>query len=67
MVLLGSASSWWWGGWVGFGVAVVYACGGLTRALMKSLLNVTSWSSWQPWAPFSVDDITDGTVATVLG
>jgi type IV secretion system protein TrbL len=56
-----------WGGWVGFGVAVVYACGGLTRALMKSLLNVTSWSSWQPWAPFSVDDITDGTVATVLG
>ena len=56
-----------WGGWVGFGVAVVYACGGLTRALMRSLLNVTSWSSWQPWAPFSVDDITDGTVATVLG
>src|SRR5215218_4665930 len=56
-----------WGGWVGFGVAVVYACGGLTRALMKSLLNVTSWSSWQPWTPFSVDDITDGTVATVLG
>ena len=41
-----------WAGWVGFGVAVVYACGGLTRALMKSLLNVTSWSSWQPWAPF---------------
>ena len=56
-----------WGGWVGFGVAVVYACGGLTRALMRSLLNVTSWSTWQPWAPFSVDDITDGTVATVLG
>src|SRR5215207_10400378 len=56
-----------WGGWVGFGVAVVYACGGLTRALMRSLLNVTSWSTWQPWAPFGVDDITDGTVATVLG
>ena len=48
-----------WGGWVGFGVAVVYACGGLTRALMKSLLNVTNWSSWQPWTPFSVDDITE--------
>jgi type IV secretion system protein TrbL len=56
-----------WGGWVGFGVAVVYACGGLTRALMRSLLNVTSWSTWQPWAPFGVEDITDGTVATVLG
>ena len=56
-----------WGGWVGFAVAVVYACGGLTRALMRSLLNVTSWSTWQPWAPFGVEDITDGTVATVLG
>jgi hypothetical protein len=56
-----------WAGWVGFGVAVVYACGGLTRALMKSLLNVTSWSTWQPWTPFGVQDITDGTVATVLG
>jgi hypothetical protein len=56
-----------WAGWVSFGVAVVYACGGLTRALMRSLLNVTSWSTWQPWTPFSVDDITDGTVATLLG
>ena len=56
-----------WAGWVGYGVAVVAACGGLTRALMRSLLNVTSWSTWQPWAPFGVDDITDGTVATVLG
>jgi hypothetical protein len=56
-----------WAGWVGFGVAVVYACGGLTRALMRSLLNVTNWSIRQPWEPFSVDDITDGTVATVLG
>src|SRR5215218_2510778 len=56
-----------WAGWVGFGVAVVYACGGLTRVLMKSMLTVTTWSSWQPWKPFSVEDITDGTVATVLG
>src|SRR5215213_1848871 len=56
-----------WAGWLGFGVAVIAACGGLTRALMRSLLNVTAWSAWQPWTPFSVDDITDGTVATVLG
>jgi hypothetical protein len=56
-----------WAGWISFGVAVVAACGGLTRALMETLLNVTSWSSWQPWQPFSVGDITDGTVATVLG
>src|SRR5215211_2348888 len=56
-----------WAGWIGFGVAVVAACGGLTRSLMEGLLNVTTWSAWQPWQPFSVDDITDGTVATVLG
>ena len=56
-----------WAGWISFGVAVVAACGGLTRALMESLLNVTSWSTWQPWQPFTVGDITDGTVATVLG
>jgi hypothetical protein len=56
-----------WAGWISFGAAVVAACGGVTRALMESLLNVTSWSSWQPWQPFGVGDITDGTVATVLG
>jgi type IV secretion system protein TrbL len=56
-----------WAAWISFGVAVVAACGGLTRALMESLLNVTTWSSWQPWQPITVDDITDGTVATVLG
>lgn len=56
-----------WAGWIGVGAAVVVACGGLTRALMESLLNVTTWSAWQPWQPFTVDDITDGTVATVLG
>jgi hypothetical protein len=56
-----------WAAWVAYGVAVVAACGGLTRALMGSLLKVSSWSGWQPWAPFTTGDIVDGTVATVLG
>ena len=56
-----------WAAWVTYGVAVIAACGGLTRALMGSLLNVNSWSAWQPWAPFTTADIVDGTVATVLG
>jgi hypothetical protein len=56
-----------WAAWVTYGVAVIAACGGLTRALMGSLLNVSSWSAWQPWAPFTTGDIVDGTVATVLG
>jgi hypothetical protein len=56
-----------WAAWVAYGVAVIAACGGLTRALMDSLLKVNSWSAWQPWAPFTTGDIVDGTVATVLG
>ncbi len=56
-----------WGGWIAYGITIVTACGGLTRALMQGLLNVTSWTAWQPWEPFTPADITDGTVATVLG
>lgn len=56
-----------WAAWVAYGVGVIAACGGLTRALMGSLLKVSSWSAWAPWAPFTTGDITDGTVATVLG
>ncbi len=56
-----------WGGWLTYLVALVAACGGLTKALMQSLLNVTSWSAWQPWDAIAVQDVADGTVATVLG
>lgn len=56
-----------WGGWLTYLVALVAACGGLTRALMQSLLDVTSLSAWQPWDAIAVQDVADGTVATVLG
>ena len=56
-----------WAGWIVYSVAVVAACGGLTRALMDSLLSVQSWSAWQPWKPLQVGDLVDATVATVLG
>lgn len=56
-----------WFGWVGYGVVLVAACSGLTKALMQTLLNVTSWSKWEPWAPFTAADITNTTVAVVLG
>ena len=56
-----------WGGWIGYTVAVTAACSGLTRALMESLMNVTSWGAWQPWKPFDGKDITDAATATVLG
>jgi hypothetical protein len=56
-----------WAGWIVYGVAVVAACGGLTRALMDTLLSVQSWSAWQPWQPLQVGDLVDATVATVLG
>lgn len=56
-----------WGAWLTYLVALVAACGGLTRALMQSLLNVTSWSAWQPWDAIAVQDVADATIATVLG
>ncbi len=56
-----------WAGWIAYGVAIVAAAGGLTRALMEGLLNVTTWTSWQPFEPFTPADITDAGVATVLG
>jgi len=54
-------------GWVSYGTAVVAACGGLTRALMGSLLGVGSWAAWEPWGTVSTNDITDGAIATILG
>ncbi|WP_295697250.1 type IV secretion system protein [Lapillicoccus sp.] len=56
-----------WAGWVVYAVAVLAAAGGLTRALMQSLLQVDAMAAWQPWTGFSTNDITDGTIATVLG
>ena len=56
-----------WAAWIAYAVAVLAAAGGLTRALMQSMLHVDAMSVWQPWAPFSTSDITDGTIATVLG
>lgn len=56
-----------WVLWVGYAVAVLAAAGGLTDALMQSLLGVDALSAWQPWTGFSTSDITDGTIATVLG
>ena len=56
-----------WFAWVGYGITLVAACSGLTKALMQSLLNVTRWSEWEPWEPFTASDITNGTVAVILG
>lgn len=53
--------------WIGYTVAVTAAMGGLTRATMQSLLNVTSWNSWQPWTAFDPKQVTDAALATVLG
>ncbi len=55
------------GAWVGYTVLVTAAVGGLTRAVMESLLGVTSWNSWQPWTSFDTKQVTDAGLATVLG
>lgn len=56
-----------WGGWLGYTAAIVTAAGGLTHAVMQSLMGVTSWKAWEPWKPFDPSAITDAGVATVLG
>jgi hypothetical protein len=56
-----------WAAWIGYAVLIVTASAGLTRALMESLLNVTSWHAWQPWTPIETQNITDAAAATVLG
>ncbi|HEY3368098.1 MAG TPA: type IV secretion system protein, partial [Symbiobacteriaceae bacterium] len=43
------------------------AVGGLTRGVMASLMNVTSWNAWEPWKSFDPKSITDAGMATVLG
>lgn len=55
------------GGWIGYTVAITAAAGGLTRAVMEQVMNVTSWNSWEPWTSFDVKQITDAGLATVLG
>ena len=56
-----------WGGWLGYTAAIVTAAGGLTHAVMESLMGVTSWKAWAPWKPFDPSEIADAGVATVLG
>ena len=57
-----------WAGWIALAVTIVAACGGLTRALMSTLLHIDKWAQFEPLgAQISTQDISDGTVATVLG
>ena len=56
-----------WAGWVGWATAVVAVCGGLTRAVLRSLLHVSSFSGWHPSLRISPEQAVDVTVATVLG
>ena len=56
-----------WFAWIGYGVTIVAACGGLTRALMDTLLHTTTWAGWTAWKPFTVTDITDTATAVILG
>ncbi len=56
-----------WAGWLAYGVVLIAATSGLTRSLMRSLLNADAWSAIKIGEPFGAGDITDATVATVLG
>ena len=68
-VLIGGAQfTMVWAAWITYGVAVLAACGGLTRALMNGLLNINAWSEWKPMPndDFGKDGI-EVALATILG
>ncbi len=56
-----------WAAWLAYGAAVVAACGGLTRALLREMLRVNRWADWQPGLQLDPQTVVDATVATVLG
>ncbi|KAB7740352.1 hypothetical protein GA707_19555 [Nostocoides sp. F2B08] len=56
-----------WAGWIVYAVAVLAAAGGLTKAMMRELLDVDQLAAWQPWAPLAAEDLTETVLATVLG
>ena len=56
-----------WAAWISYAGVVIAGAGGLTTALLQTLLGVDTWAAWQPTEAFSTEDITDGTLATVLG
>lgn len=56
-----------WTCWIAYGVAVITACGEITKALMQPLFGVDSIAEWEPFGWLAPEDVTDATVATVLG
>ena len=56
-----------WAGWLAYGVLLIAATSGLTRSIMRALLDVDAFSALKFGEPLGVGDITDATVATVLG
>lgn len=57
-----------WAAWISYGVLVIAACSGLSRALMKGLLDIDSWSHWDPMGDYDfAKNTVEGALATVLG
>jgi len=56
-----------WSSWIGYCVALIAACGGLTRALLQALFGGASLSQIDLWKDFSTDSVTSAVTATVLG
>jgi len=56
-----------WSSWIGYCVALIAACGGLTRALLGALFGGPSLSQIDLWQDFSTDSVTSAVTATVLG
>lgn len=56
-----------WSAWISYCVALIAACGGLTRALLKALFGGASLTQIDLWDDFSTESVTNAVTATVLG
>ena len=56
-----------WAAWITYAIALLYACSGLTKAVMNATMGVDTWAQWNPWGTVEAEDLTDATIATVTG
>jgi hypothetical protein len=56
-----------WSSWIGYCIALIAACGGLTRAMLQALFGGAHLSVIDLWQDFSTDSVTSAATATVLG
>ena len=42
-----------WAAWISYALLLLYACSGLTTAIMRATMGVDAWAQWQPWGTWT--------------